>query len=106
MAKAPSAFDDSGHGKAGSPSPADHAMRATTIVLTASAERYVRDHDLATALDLLRLPEGCANGDLVSLEAGKGVRHDFSIIRRRWVAAANSTELEITLDYPAASPRR
>ena len=81
-------------------------MRTTTIVLTAGADRHVRDHDLALALDLLQLPEGCANGDLVSLEAGKSARHDFSVIRRRWVAAGNNTKLEITLDYPAASPRR
>nr|WP_245432319.1 hypothetical protein [Mesorhizobium loti] len=54
----------------------------------------------------LRLPQGCATGDLVSLETGNDARHDFSIIRRRWVVAGTATKLEITLDYPAMSPRR
>jgi hypothetical protein len=101
MAKAPSAFDDSGHGKARSPSPGEHAMSVVSIVLTASAERHAGRHQLTTTLLSLRLPVSCATGDLVSLETGNAGRHDFSIIRRRWIVAANTTELEITLDHPA-----
>lgn len=70
-----------------------------------SAERHAQAHGL-TELVSLRLPESCAAGDLVSLEAGSGVRHDFSIIRRRWMASETSAKLEITLDYPATSARR
>jgi len=101
MAKAPSAFDDSGHGKAGSPSPGEHAMSVASIVLTASAERHAGKHQLTTMLLSLRLPASCTTGDLVSLETGNAGRHDFSIIQRRWVIAGNAAELEITLDHPA-----
>ena len=68
------------------------------VALTAGAERHAGKHALALALS--GLGRDCAVGDLVSVEQN-GTRHDFSIIRRRWIAGDDNTALELTLDYPA-----
>lgn len=70
--------------------------------LTASAERHTRKHGIFDKLVGTRFSHRCLTGDLVSLENG-GARHDFMIIRRRWIIGDGGTRLELTLDYPARS---
>jgi len=70
------------------------------IRLTASAERYARANGLETALAAVRLGEAVATGDVVTIEATNG-HHEFSVIRRQWVVAADATRLVLTLDHPA-----
>ena len=70
------------------------------IALTAGAQRHAGRERLAAALRALRLPAACAQGDLVTLEAG-GLQHDFVVLYRRWICAGGKTRLEITLDHPA-----
>lgn len=73
---------------------------AVDIALTAGAQRHAGREGLAAALRALCLPAACAQGDLVTLEAG-GLRHDFVVLYRRWICAEGKTRLEITLDHPA-----
>lgn len=105
MAKAPSASDGASHGDGRLPSPVPHAIHPVAIVLTATAGRHAEKHGLSATLAALRLPESCVVGDLVSLENG-GDHHAYAIILRRWIANGSGTRLEITLDHPAAPPRR
>ncbi|MEO3998782.1 hypothetical protein [Mesorhizobium sp. CAU 1732] len=75
----------------------DHSA---TIALTASARRHADRHALAEHFSELRLGAEVANGDLVSIEAAD-TRHDFAVIRRRWIARDGASVLELTLDHPA-----
>ncbi|MDX8530022.1 hypothetical protein RFM41_11780 [Mesorhizobium sp. VK25A] len=72
------------------------------ITLTSAASHYAGKHSIAGALGALRLYSDCTVGDLVSLEDA-GARHDFAIIRRRWIASGAGVKLELTLDHPARS---
>lgn len=62
--------------------------------------RYAGKRAIVDALGSLGLGAGCVVGDMVSL-LKDGERHDFSIIRRRWIADAGGITLEVTLDHPA-----
>lgn len=69
-------------------------------MLTASAERHAGKEGLGARLAALPLDPAVQVGDMVSIESG-GKRHDFSVLRRRWVAEGQHARLEVTLDHPA-----
>lgn len=71
-----------------------------TIVLTASAERYAGKEGIGARLTALPLDPAIQVGDMVSIETN-GRRHDFSVLRRRWVAEGERVTLEVALDHPA-----
>ncbi|MCV3209904.1 hypothetical protein OHD62_18860 [Mesorhizobium sp. YC-39] len=71
-------------------------------MLTAVARHYASKQGIAQAVETLDLGCDCAAGDLVSLIQA-GARHDFAIIRRRWIVDGVGTRLELTLDHPARS---
>ncbi|MDX8515068.1 hypothetical protein [Mesorhizobium captivum] len=74
-----------------------------SVALTASAKHYASKQGIAGLVETLDLGSDCAVGDFVSLET-TGARHDFAIIRRRWIInARGGTMLELTLDHPARS---
>jgi hypothetical protein len=101
MARTPA--ERSGHREDQSPSPEDRATGwPVVITLTSAASRYAGKHSIAGTLAALRLDSDCAVGDLVSLE-DTGTRHDFAIVRRRWIASGAGATLELTLDHPARS---
>jgi len=105
MAKSPSESGDHGHHDRNSPSPGGGATFAVEIALTSGASSHAARQGLSGALQAMRLPARCAAGDLVTLEAG-GARHDFVVMRRRWLAGAGAVRLEITLDHPARPSTR
>lgn len=74
------------------------------MAASASAERYAAKVGIALGQAAALRPD-CSEGDLVSLEAG-GVRHDFYILRRRWIVADGTARLEVTLDHPVRGARR
>jgi len=77
------------------------ANAGAAIRLTTSAERYAKANGLETALAQARLGAAAVAGDLVTVEAA-GRRHEFCVLRRRWiVSAGEETALELTLDHPA-----
>lgn len=100
MAKTPSSS------VAGDPNPesrgtGQHAQHISTLVnLTASAERYAIKHGMRDRAKQLTMPVFCSQGDIVSLEEN-GARHDFFVIRRRWIIGNDAVQLEVTLDHPA-----
>jgi hypothetical protein len=99
MARTPA--EGSGHRPHQSPSPGERATGGrATIALTASASGHAGKHGLTEALAAIGLGGDCAVGDLVSLVKA-GVQHDFSIIRRRWIAGETGVALELMLDHPA-----
>ncbi|WP_454011908.1 hypothetical protein [Aquamicrobium terrae] len=101
MAKSPPESGDPSHRNRNWPSPLDSATFVVEIALTASARLHAgRQEGLSAALSALRLPAGCAQGDLVTLETA-GARHDFLVLMRRWVASGDGLRLEVTLDHPA-----
>jgi hypothetical protein len=66
--------------------------------VTSSAERYASKIGLDLA-KIAVLGSDCAEGDVVSV-ASDGVRHDFYVLRRRWVIDEGQSQLEVTLDHP------
>ncbi|RUT99136.1 hypothetical protein EOD23_25675 [Mesorhizobium sp. USDA-HM6] len=102
MARTPA--ERSGHRQDQSPSPEDRATGGCiSVTLTASAKHYASKQAITGQVETLDLGSDCAVGDLVSLETA-GIRHDFAVIRRRWIIGARGgTILELTLDYPARS---
>jgi hypothetical protein len=75
--------------------------RNTSIIhLTMSAARHARNSGLQPEIDMLAIGPDCMVGDLVTVSV-KDTEATFTIIRRRWIAGAD-TQLEITLDYPVA----
>ncbi|MDR7032150.1 hypothetical protein [Mesorhizobium sp. BE184] len=78
----------------------DATDRPVRIVLTASAERHAGKEGLGARLAALLLDPAVQVGDVVSI-LSDSKRHDFSVLRRRWVIESERTELEMTLDHPA-----
>lgn len=70
------------------------------IVLTTVARHYASKQNITETVEALDLGSACAVGDLVSFMKA-GTRHDFAIIRRRWIAGETGARLELTLDHPA-----
>lgn len=87
---------------AGSLSPGRAASNvAASVALTAAAQAHVAAHGLPVpAGNGLRLTESCLPGDIVTI-MHDGRRHDFSVLRRRWIVEEAGTRLEVTLDHPA-----
>lgn len=69
-------------------------------ILTSSARSHAQSRDLLQPLAELRLSEAVTIGDMVCL-VHEGVRHNFSVVRRSWVAEKGDLRLEVLLDYPA-----
>ncbi|WP_378942991.1 hypothetical protein [Mesorhizobium sp. ANAO-SY3R2] len=69
------------------------------IATTGSARIYAEKQGFDLTSYTERLSPDCQTGDIVSVFSG-GVRHDFAVLRRRWVIGEPNSSLEITLDYP------
>jgi hypothetical protein len=95
VSSTPTIGEERGPGRA-----AEARDHSATIALTASARRHAERHAMAERFSELRLGAEVAQGDLVSIETA-GTRHDFSVIRRRWIAGDGASLLELTLDHPA-----
>ncbi|PTE12192.1 hypothetical protein C9427_00950 [Mesorhizobium helmanticense] len=99
MARTPA--ERSGYRAHQSPSPEDRATgEPAIIILTVVARHYASKQGIAEVVETLDLGSDCAVGDLVSLVKA-GTRHDFAVIRRRWIAGETGSTLELTLDHPA-----
>ncbi|HTV70754.1 MAG TPA: hypothetical protein VMF90_19675 [Rhizobiaceae bacterium] len=76
----------------------DATAGGVVITATSSADRYASKIGLDLARSAI-LGVDCAEGDIVSLASG-GARHDFYVLRRRWIIEEGSSQLEVTLDHP------
>jgi hypothetical protein len=99
MARTPA--ERSGHRANQSPSLEDRATGGSVLIaLTSGAKHYASKQAISETVEALDLGADCAVGDLVSLTHA-GTRHDFAIIRRRWINDEGGVKLEVTLDHPA-----